>query len=288
MVFDYKKGSVLVSLALIALFFVQDVLGGPWPQRRKHGFYKIGFGFVQANRYYEPNGNLISIPTLSDYTTSFYGEYGFTDRLTGVAYIPLVQRITLNRQVGRETGAVFFDGAEKTGLADADIGVRYGLLQKGNTVISASLMLGLPLGDNAQENGLFTGDGEFNQHLSVGVGHSFYPAPAYVAVEAGYNNRTQGFSDEFRFSAEAGYTIKQKLTVIARARGLESLKNGDESITGGMGGLSGNNQRYLAYGAELAYSITSSVGVSFSVEGATRGQNILSAPAYSTGIFLTL
>ena len=261
---------LLPALALITLLLVQDVLAGPWPQRKRHGFYKLGFGFVQANRYYEPNGNLITIPTLADYTTSFYGEYGLTDRLTGIAYIPLVQRITLNKQVGRETGTVFFEGAEKTGLADADLGVRYGLLQKGNTVVSASLMLGIPIGDNQQENGLFTGDGEFNQHLSIGVGHSFYPAPAYVTVEAGYNNRTQGFSDEFRFSAEAGYTIKNKVTVIARTRGLESLKNGDDSVMGGMGGLSGNNQRYLTYGGEVLYSITSTVGVSFSVEGATR------------------
>lgn len=274
-------------LILIAsLTFVQDAQSGPWPQKRKSAFYKLGFGFMQANRFYEPDGRIITIPTLADYTFSFYGEYGLTDRLTAVAYIPFVQRLTLNRQVGVDTGFEFFPGAEQTGLADFDIGARFGLLQKGNTVVSASLMLGIPTGNTTQPNGLYTGDGEFNQHVSLGVGHSFYPAPAYVAVEAGFNNRSSGFSDEFRFSAEAGYTIGKKLTAIARLRGLEPLRNGDDSITGGTGGLYANNQRYIAYGAELAYMLTPKLGASFSVEGATRGQNILSAPAYQTGLFL--
>ena len=43
---------------------------------------------MQANRFYEPDGRIITIPTLADYTFSFYGEYGFTDRLTGIAYKP--------------------------------------------------------------------------------------------------------------------------------------------------------------------------------------------------------
>ena len=284
----YSRTIRILTFLLLAVMVAPAANAGPWPQKRKHGFYKLGFGFVQANRFFELGGNQIDIPTLSDYTVSFYGEYGFTDRITGVAYVPFLQRITLNRQVGRLTGTEIFPGAENTGFADADIGIRVGLFQKGNTVVSTSLMLGIPLGDNSHENGLFTGDGEFNQHLSLGVGHSFYPSPAYVAVEAGYNNRTEGFSDEFRFNAEAGYTIQQKVTLIARLRGLESLDNGDDSIMGGMGGLSANNQSYLTFGFEAAYLISNRLGFSVSIESATRGQNILSAPAYSTGLFLTM
>ncbi len=286
--FTFRTLTASLIFVFLASIF-QDAGAGPWPQRKGFGFYKLGFGFVQANRFYEPNGNIISIPTLADYTVSFYGEYGFTNRITGIAYIPFLQRITLNKQIGRETGAVFFEGAANTGFADTDIGVRFGLLQKGNTVISGTLTFGIPLGDDAHENGLLTGDGEFNQIVSLGLGHSFYPAPAYVAVEAGYNNRTQGYSDEFRYGVEAGYTFqKPGLTVIGRARGLEPLRNGDDGVMGGMGGLSANNQRYLAYGVELAYTITSAIGISAGVEGATLGENVLSAPAYSTGIFLTL
>ena len=283
-----KRIFSLFLLLVVTIPLVPVAEAGPWPQRRGSGFYKLGFGFMQANRFYEPDGRLINIPTLADYTFSFYGEYGFTDKLTGVAYIPFLQRLTLNRQIGRETGFVFFEGAEQTSLADPDIGVRYGLFQRGNTTVSASLTLGIPLGNTTHPNGLYTGDGEFNQHVSLGIGHSFYPAPAYVAVEAGFNNRGSGFSDEIRFAAEAGYTLASRLSIIGKLRGLEPLRNGDDAITGGTGGLYANNQRYLVYGIELAYLFTPQLGIAVSVEGATRGQNILSAPAYHTGLFLKL
>ena len=29
---------------------------GPWPMKKRSGYYKLGFGFVRANSYYEPNG----------------------------------------------------------------------------------------------------------------------------------------------------------------------------------------------------------------------------------------
>jgi hypothetical protein len=276
---------IFLLIGLIGLL-AAEASAGPWPQRRGHGYYKIGFGYVRANRYYEPNGNRIAIPTLSDYTFSLYAEHGFTDRITGVAYLPFLQRLTLNRQVGRETGAVFFEGAEATRVADADVGVRVGLLQFGNTAASASLMAGLPIGDNGHPNGLYTGDGEFNQHLALGIGHSFYPAPAWAAVTAGFNNRTSGFSDEFRYEAEAGYTVAERLSIIAKLRGLEPLRNGDDDAESGAGGLYGNNLRYLVYALEAALAVGDAWGVSVSVQGATRGQNILSAPGFSAGVFL--
>lgn len=278
-----------IPLLLFIILVIGDTssaLAGPWPQRKGQGFYKLGFSHVRANTYIEPNGNRIEIPTLADYTASLYGEYGLSDRLTVVAYIPFFQRLTLNRQVGRETGNVFFDGAETTRMADSDIGLRFGLFQRGGTVGSIGITAGLPLGDTGHPNGLYTGDGEFNQHLSLGIGHSFYPIPAYVAVQAGYNHRTRGFSDEARFEAEAGYTLASRLTVIAKLRGLEPMRNGDSATTGGTGGLYGNNQRYLLYALELAYAPMERYGVSVSVAGATRGQNILSAPAFSAGVFL--
>lgn len=276
---------------MLVLAFVTgtvEAIAGPWPLKKRLGFYQLSFGYVRANSYYEPNGQRIDIPTLSDYTVSFYGEYGLTDRITAVAYVPFMQRLTLNRQVGRETGVEFFEGDENTSIADVDLGIKVGLLQKGNTVVSAALQFGIPIGDDTQQSGLWTGDGEFNQHLSLGVGHSFYPAPAYASLEAGFNNRTQGFSDEFTFKAEAGYTVAQKVTLIGKVRGLEPFRNGDDTVLGGTGGLGANNQRYLAFAFEIGYQITPVLGVSFTAEGATRGQNILSAPAYRTGIFLSL
>ena len=283
-----RLGLLSVLAVLFGTSLAPDATAGPWPLKRGSGFYKLGFGFVRANQFYEPDGNRIAIPTLADYTVSFYGEYGLTDRFTAVAYVPFMQRLTLNRQVGAETGFEFFEGDAVTGPADMDFGLRVGLFQLGNTTVSSTLTLGIPVGDNQQENGLLTGDGEFNQMLSVGVGHSFYPAPAYVSAEAAFNNRNQGFSDEFRVAAEAGYTLRNRVTAIAKLRAQEPLRNGTDATVGGTGGLYASNQRYLVFAFEMAVQMTQKLGFSLSVEGATRGQNVLSAPAYSTGLYLNL
>ena len=171
--------SSVSSLSLFFLLSLTTLLLKVGHRREGSGYYKLGLNVVRSDMFYESDGQVISIPTLSDYTVSLYGEYGITDRITGILYLPFVKRVTLNRQVGRPSGFEFFEGDEATGVADADIGVRVGLVNAGQTVITAGLKLGLPLGSDDQENGLYTGDGEFNQVVTAGVGHSFYPTPAY-------------------------------------------------------------------------------------------------------------
>lgn len=275
---------VTFGFALFLLLPAVSVYADGWPQRQGHGYYKLGVYTLRATHYYEPGGNRIAIPTVGDYTFSFYGEYGLTDRLTAIAYVPF-QRITLNRQVGRESGFVFSEGDATTGLADPFVGARFGLLQFGGTVVSAGLKLGIPLGTKDQTNGLNTGDGELNQLITLETGHSFYPMPAYAVVTTGFNQRSGGFSDEFTYSLEAGYTVANAWTIIGRVQGLESFQNGDASA-GGQLGFAGNDQRYLLYGMELAYTRNDRYGVTFGVQNATRAQNVLSAPAFSFGLFL--
>ena len=272
--------------ALSFLYISTPVQAGGWTQPRGHGFYKLSEQLVRATSFYELNGNQLAIPTLSTYTTSVYGEYGLTDRLTLIGYMPFVQRITLNKQVGSVNNFVFFPGDAKTGIADSDVGLRIGLLSAGGTVLSTQIMFGLPLGDDRQINGLYTGDGEFNQSISLQVGQSLYPLPAYLTGEVGINHRLKGFSEEFRYAFEAGGTIGNRLTIALHLRGVESLKNGNNALTGGTGGLAGNNIRFLSYGPEISYLVKPKVGISFGVLGAARGRNILSAPSYSFGFFI--
>ena len=227
----------------------------------------------------------MTIPTLADYTISLYGEYGLRDNLTVVGYLPFFKRITLNKQVGRPSGFVYFAGDDATGIGDGLLGVRYRLAQRGATVVSVGFTLGLPIGDDAQPNGLLTGDGEANQVLTVQAGHSLYPIPAYANLELGYNNRIDGFSDELLYAVEAGYTLG-RWTGTFRVRGTESRENGDDGVSGGMGGLYANNQSFMSYGPELIFALGDRIGLSLGAAGASRVQNALSEPVYSFGVFL--
>ena len=281
----------MVIRASVAALLVMDGLGdslqaGAWTREAGQGFFKLGSRYVHATRYYGPAGDRLEIPTLQNFTQSFYGEYGLSGKLTVIAYLPFLQRITLNRVVFENSGVESFPGDSKTGFADADFGIRYLLFRKGATVFSGEVNLGLPVGDHRQANALYTGDGEFNQRLGLAIGHSFYPRAFYLSGFLGFNNRTGGFSDEWHYGAEAGYTFAGRATLILRATGVESLENGRSDSGDGNVGLFANNQRYLAFGPELSVRISDSFGVSLGVEGATRARSVLSAPAFQVGFYL--
>lgn len=271
---------------LIACFTGVDSLSAQgWTRDMGSGFYKVSFNRVQSDEFYEKNGEVLTIPTLSDYTVSLYGEYGVTDHITAVAYVPVLKRLTLNRQVGEPSGFEYFEGDGVTGVADLDLGVKIRIHKWGGSVLTAGIQFGLPTGDDTQENGLYTGDGEFNQVFTAGLGHSFYPVPLYATAYSGFNNRTSGFSDEIRYGVEGGYSFTDFLTAIVKVDGKSSLKNGDGSVSGGTGGLFANDQSYVTYGGHLAWDVTNSIGLTGGITSALYARNTLSAPEFTAGIF---
>lgn len=257
---------------------------GGWPQKKGEGFYKFDMQFFQADRYYLPNGDKQKINTLSNYSVNFYGEYGLTNQITAIVYWPFYKRLVINRQVGRISGIVYFDGAKNTNVGDMDLSLRAGLFQLSNTALSGAITLGMPLGDNTHQHGLYTGDGEFNQMIAIEGGYSFYPLPMYASASFGFNNRTKKFSDEWRGSAEIGYTIKSKMTVIGRLRGVESLRNGD--VINSAGDIFASDVEYLIYSGEVLYALRSNLGVSLNFDSAFYGKNILATPTFTFGIFI--
>lgn len=261
------------------------VRGQGWVQPQGGHYLKAGIHMMRANAYFERGGNEISIPTLSDYVFHLYGEYGVTDRLTAIAYLPVVERITLARQVGSSTGFEFFAGDSATGPADPEVGLRYGLVTNGALVVSAGGTLGLPAGNAEQENGLVTGDGEFNQIVYVGTGYSFWPLPFYATGSAGYNVRYRGFSDEVLYRAEVGGTWMKRMTTLFRVHGVVSRHNGDASFAGGTAGLNANDQEFFVLGGEIGIRLVQGLGVAVGVERALSGERTLSAARWSFAFY---
>jgi hypothetical protein len=274
-------------VALTTVLFVVNsfALAGGWTQKEGTGFYKLGFEYIRAKNFYEPSGNRVPITPLGDYTVSLYGEFGITDWLTGVGYIPFYKQNTLDKVVGQPSGRVYFEGDRASGFADPDIGVRIALIRNTPIVLSAGVSFGIPIGDSKQANGLLSGDGEFNQAVSLQGGYSLYPIPAYATAQVGFNNRTRGFSDEFQYAAQIGYTLDELFTFAVNMQGVESLKNGDDAVIGGMNGIYTNNQSYLEFGGEVSYHITQAYGVSLGAYTATHGRNALSAPKFTVAVF---
>jgi len=273
--------SIIFSFASFVLF-----AGGGWPQPHHGGYFKLSQNYIRSPYFFGPDGSIVDITTVQLFTTSIYGEYGFTNRLTGILYFPFFVRNTLNETVYNQSGQVV-PGDEFQSIGDTDLSVKYALIMNKPVILSATILLGLPLGKSTGGAGqiLQTGDGEFNQMIRLDASSSFYPKPAYVSAYVTFNNRTNDFSDEIRFGAEVGLAFK-KFIPILKLNVVQSLYNGNAEVV--QNGIFSNNTEYVSPTVELNYQCTEKLGISGSGGFAFSGKNILASPNWSLGVYLKL
>lgn len=282
-----------MRLLLLTLFlFISTFLqAGPWPKKKGEGYFKLYEWWLRFDQHYTSTGELDPNATLGLYNTSFYGEYGLTDRFTTTLNLPIYSRNVINNQISGTRGDVIIPGDAIGGLGDADLALRYALNAPGAAIpLSVTLTLGLPFGEDAggEQMNLQTGDGEFNQMLTFEAGKSLGPN-AYGSALLGFNNRSNGFSDEFRFGLEAGYTLaNRRVWLIGRLTGSESLMNGETAATVSSTSIFSNNAEYLSIGGEVNFYVTDKLGLSLGAATALSGRIIAAAPAYSVGVFYDL
>lgn len=271
--------------------------GGPWPQKKGKAYIKLSEWWVKFNQHYTDTGGIDGNITTGIFNTTIYAEYGFSNRLTGIVYAPLLTRNFMNNQRSATTQEILIPGEAINSFGDIDLGIKYGLTKPGAKVpIAASLILGIPTGRSSAgtSGNLQTGDGEFNQLIQIDAGKSFQlgkkkKVNSYVSAYVGFNNRTKGFSEEFRYGIEygAGF-MENKLWLVAKINAIESLKNGDNAETTMSTSIFANNSEYISYSFEGAYYVTKKFGFSLSYASAFRGEIIAAAPSYSVGVFLDL
>lgn len=276
------------KIAIACLFVVLGdyvANAGGWVQLKGAGYFQLSQRVTRAGYWFNEDAERQSIRTISNYTTSFYGEYGISNKVTVLGYAPLFVRNTLNASIGQNTGALVEPGDDFNGIGDIDVGIKYGIITGKPTVLSASLTLGLPTGNNTHASALFSGDGEFNQLLMLEFGRSL--GKFYVTGGAGVNNRTNDFSDEFRYNFEVGYQTG-KFLLMAKGNGVESFFNGSPSAGGSNTGLFANNLEFISFGPEIAWSFKDNMGLSGGATFALSGQKVLAAPVYGLSFFMKL
>jgi len=278
------KNNITVIIALLLTFEV--MAQGAWTKPKGGGFFKLAETVIVSDGFFNPEGDIRDIKTTGVYISSVYAEYGITDRITAIAYVPFFVRNTINEQEFAISPNIE-EADEANSFGDMNIGLQVGILKNGPLVLSSSLLLGLPTGETAGGNSqlLQSGDGEFNQLLRLHAGYSFYPKPYYAAGYVGINNRTDGFSDEFRLGLEAGTTINSWFIAL-KMDWVESLLNGD--VEASQTGIFSNNTEFISFGPEVAYSLGNGFGVSGSILGAFKGQNILASPSLTLGLIYEL
>lgn len=248
-----------------------------WPRPQGHGFYKLDFTSIRSTKWFNADGEVVDINPqqglLSNYSASFYGEYGLTRRLTVVAYVPFWVRNSIQTQQTTLSNSAF---------GDVDLGLTYNFYARNRWVVSGNVTFGLPTGDHNAAAELYTGDGEFNQQLRLeaGYGGNRWYATGYL----GFNNRTNDCSDEVRWLAEAGFWLKPgRWLVAAKFAGVQSLQNGSKAPTSN--GLFSNNVAYASPQVSLTWEHNDRWGLTGTAGFAVSGANVLAAPSLAVGVF---
>lgn len=279
-------------LFCLMVFAYTTVLAGPWPRVKGELYFKVDQWWVIFDKYYDHNKNKESLPrTRSIGSTSIYAEYGISDQLTAIVYFPFFSKATLYELKDINSGSIIKEGDAVNSVGDTDITVLLNLIKDKPIVLSASLTLGLPFGIDrgGQDGSLQTGDGEFNQVLKMEAGSTVKVGNLnpYFTLFVGINNRTQDFSDELRYGAEAGVSLNF-ITLIMRTYGVKSFFNGsaNESLFSKV--PAANNTEYLTIAPELAINFSRKAGMSFSYFKALSGRFYFSNPSYSLGVYVKL
>ncbi len=280
---------VVIAFSTHALF-----AGGPWLKPKGKGYYKLSEWWTVFDQHYTDTGLLDPNVTTGIFNTSLYAEHGIHKRLNLLVNATLFSRNYMNNVRSRTTDELIIPGEALNSVGDIDLGVKYGLSKPGSKIpISATLILGIPTGTPAggTQNNLQTGDGEFNQILQIDAGSGFQlgKTSAYLSAYAGINNRTKGFSEEFRYGLEFGLgLLKNKLWISSKLNAIESFKNGFTAETVTSTSVFANNAEFTSLAFETNVFISKNFGVSANAAGAFRGEIIAAAPSYSVGVFYDL
>jgi hypothetical protein len=289
-----KNKIILTVLLLCSLLANLSYAGGAWTQKKGEGYFKVSQWWLTFDQHFTSSGQLDPNVTTGVYNTFLYTEYGITDRFTGLFNGALFSRNYSNNLVSNTTGRTIVAGDAVNSIGDIDVGIKYSFTKPGAKFpIAGSLILGIPTGTSVagEQKNLQTGDGEFNQIIQIDGATGFKVTEkisGYVNLYTGFNNRTNNFSEEFRYGGELGFGfLKSKLWLAGKITGIESLKNGATAEDNmNATGIFANNAEFTSYSVEVNYYVLKRWGISANFASAFRGEIIAAAPAYSVGIFL--
>ncbi|MFN0034927.1 MAG: hypothetical protein ACKVUS_07670 [Saprospiraceae bacterium] len=275
------KKILLLSLALWPAFAIAQ---GGWTRTPKGLFVKLDGSYLNATKYYNPNGDGITTSAFRQTSFNLYGEYGFRKRLTFIVQAPLLR---LNSFETTETVA---------GFGDLRLEAKYRLTSN-DFPVAVSIAPELPTGRaNAyaanktfpdDRINLPTGDGEFNVWATLAASKSF--GKFYASAFGAYDFRTKyegkKFRDLYQFGAEIGYNPWKPLWVNAKLRA--QFSNG-KSQHPDLGFVRGDATTYTLASLEAFYKFSKNWGVAATYltggDWIAPFRNLYTAPYFSVGV----
>ncbi len=252
-----------------------------WTQGEKKYYVKISGQNTSSNQHFNQVGELRSNDTFSIFALGAYAEYGKTDRLTLIGFVPVYTNFKQPKD--NSPNNAVFQNITSTALGDPEIAAKYKLFKNKWIATAITGKIRIP----------FAG-GESNQGITLSAGFPLFrnaDFTTYANIYGGANNRPKLFSDEWRYGFEFGIGYKNKLWLFLKQDTIDSFNNvaiNTETERLRINELYGNRYETKTISSEIAYYIKPKFGVSFSYLNTFDGTLTLKGNTYSAGVFWNL
>ena len=203
-----RLGGVVVGA--VALSLACPAIAGPWTQPKGKGQVIVKLERMRADRGYDPEGDLVSLPAERlDTTVGMFAEYGLTDR------------VTLQLKGDWQQGEDAFVDYE--GRGPVEIGVTWQAWR--SDAFAVSLYGGYADGGEGRNAGYaLPGQGERDWEVRASVGRTLaegwgpVPDNAFFEVQTARRMR-EGLPDETRVDITAGVHLAANWMLLSQAFG---------------------------------------------------------------------
>lgn len=272
-------------LLLISLVPAHLFAGGPWTQPAKKGYSQVSFtGIFAYDKLFEDGDAGAQLHRdITDITMLGYFEYGLTDRLTLIGYIPY--KAVKSADEINPSGAFpdTLEAGSLRGFGNLALAAKLNFNRRG-MVVSTQLRIDAKTVNEGFNTGLRTGYSAwaFTPSLIVGKGWDKW----YAFSELGVRLRTNDYSNDFTINMEAGYLLFGRLWIAGVVDILQTI-SGDTLLADGseQTGLYANGQEFFAYGIKLLYEISPKWGVNASSFSASSGHLVPKTAPFTFGLY---
>lgn len=225
---------------------------------------------------YDSTGNFSDLADfdISDQTVYVTGRYGITNRLTAQAQIPY----KITKRYSEGSGP---DIQSLNHLGNIEGGIIYQYLES-IPYLTASLFVEANTSDYNFISGLATGYNSWA--FRPGVAYKSSYNNLWTSLYAGFEFRTNNYSNNFLMNMESGYTANEKIYLAVNLYLRQSFANGTYcDCTLQETAMYPDKQEYFGAGIKSGFQFNK-IGIHVAVNTAFSGQNVGADPVLSAGL----
>ncbi len=223
-----KPLRIAAGIFLLIGLSLQQCFAGAWCEPKGAFYGKLSMNRYTTDRTFTSGGGTKHLPNggkFYDTNMTFYGEYGFLDRLTVSISLPYkwLRSSYWNTYEEDDVQKRRYIATHYNGMGDVETGLKLGLIKE-PFVGSIQFLYKNPGLYTSQEK-VMPGNNQSDYEIRLLAGKSLWPFPGYCGAEAGYRFRTKAPSDEFKYLFEFGMDLFGPLSMRMKLDGTKSMHN---------------------------------------------------------------